>query len=281
MKVVVKEAIREIVNAGNVKCVESDWHPVRSHSLNYESWYDVLSVESGLSCDCPHNQWMGIKCNHIQSVEYYLTVKTVIISDHVDQRFCKHCKSGRIYKDGIRHNQLRDLQLCRCKDCHKKFSYSIGFEKKQAEYKHITSALQLYFSGESLQGVQKYLKMQDVKVSYVIVYNWIVKYFKMIDQYVGKFTPEVGNKWRADEVFLKVKGKRKYLYALMDYDTRFWISQQVADTKYTEDVIHMFKKAKEVSREYTEKFVTDGSKNFVSHIWVLIIKRQLIKQGSL
>ena len=43
----------------------------------------------------------------------------------------------------------------------------------------------------------------------------------------------------------------------------------------------MFKKAKEVSREYTEKFVTDGSKNFVSHIWVLIIKRQLIKQGSL
>ena len=25
----------------------------------------------------------------------------------------------------------------------------------------------------------------------------------------------------------------KYLYALMDDETRFWIAQQVADTKYT------------------------------------------------
>ena len=262
MKAVVKETIREIVNAGDVKRAEYDWYQVRAQSLNYESWHNVLSVESRWSRDCPHNQWMGIKCKHIQSVEYYLTVKTVVISGHVDQRLCKHCKSDRMCEDRVQHKQLQDLQLCRCKDCHKKFPHNIGFEKKRTESKHIASTLQIYFSRESLRRVQKYLKIQGVKVSRVTTYNWIVKYYKMIDQYTEKFTPKVGNKWRADEVFLKVKGKRKYLYALMDDDTRFWISQQVADTKYTEDVIPMFKKAKKGSRKYPEKFVTDGAKNF-------------------
>jgi transposase-like protein len=39
-----------------------------------------------------------------------------------------------------------------------------------------------------------------------------------------------------DELFLKVKGSMKYLYAMMDEQTRFWIAQEVADTKYTADV---------------------------------------------
>jgi len=32
---------------------------------------------------------------------------------------------------------------------------------------------------------------------------------------------------------VKVKGNMKYLYALMDDETRFWIARQIADTKYT------------------------------------------------
>jgi hypothetical protein len=37
----------------------------------------------------------------------------------------------------------------------------------------------------------------------------------------------------ADELYLKVRGNPKYLFALMDDQTRFRIAQQVADTKYT------------------------------------------------
>ena len=131
------------------------------------------------------------------------------------------------------------------------------------------------FSGESLESVQKYLKTQSVKVSHVTAYNWITKYSKLIDQYTEKFTLEIGNKYRADEVFLKVKGKIKYLYVMMDDDTRFWISQQVVDTKYTEDIIPMFKKSKEVAGKYPEKFITDGSHNFVN-----AYKSQLMSSGA-
>ena len=33
----------------------------------------------------------------------------------------------------------------------------------------------------------------------------------------------------------------KYLYALMDDETRFWIAQQVAETKNTADIAPLFK----------------------------------------
>jgi hypothetical protein len=43
------------------------------------------------------------------------------------------------------------------------------------------------------------------------------------------------------------EGQQQYLYAMMDYETRFWIAQQVADTKFTQDVRPMFAEAKEVA----------------------------------
>ena len=39
----------------------------------------------------------------------------------------------------------------------------------------------------------------------------------------------------------------KYMYALMDDETRFSIAQQVADTKFTADVRLLFRKAKEIA----------------------------------
>lgn len=131
----------------------------------------------------------------------------IIISNHIDQIFCKHYKSSRICKTGIKHNQLRVLQLYKYEDCHKKFSYNIEFEKKRVNLNHIMTTLCFYFSGESLWKIQKYLKTYDVKISHVAVYNWIVKHYKLIDQYTRKFISKVGNKWHVDKVFLKVKVK--------------------------------------------------------------------------
>jgi hypothetical protein len=55
-------------------------------------------------------------------------------------------------------------------------------------------------------------------------------------KYLGQIKPNVSTAWRTDELFLKTKGNMKYLYALMDDETRFWIAQRVADTKYTANI---------------------------------------------
>lgn len=61
------------------------------------------------------------------------------------------------------------------------------------------------------------------------VYNWVTKYVALMENYLENIKPEVGDTWRADEVWLKVKGDMKYLFALMDDETRFWIAQEVVD----------------------------------------------------
>ena len=128
--------------------------------------------------------------------------------------------------------------------------------------KAVTSAMQLYFTGESLRSVQKFLRLQGVNVSHVMIYKWIGKYTKLMQSYLDNITPQVGEAWRADEVFVKVKGNMKYLFALMDDETRFWIAQEVANTKETHDASSLFRKGKEVTGTKPKVIITDGLQSY-------------------
>jgi transposase-like protein len=75
----------------------------------------------------------------------------------------------------------------------------------------ITSAMQLYFTGESLRNVEKFLRLQGVQVSHVAVYKWIQKYVGLMEKYLQEIQPQVSDTWRADEMWLKIKGNPKYL----------------------------------------------------------------------
>ena len=77
-------------------------------------------------------------------------------------------------------------------------------------------------------------------------------------------TPQVSDTWRADELFLKVKGDMKYLYALMDDETRFWIAKEVADTKNTADITPIFRDGKKLAGKIPRTLITDGAFNFDS-----------------
>jgi putative transposase len=107
----------------------------------------------------------------------------------------------------------------------------------------ITEAMQLYFSGESFRNVKNFTRLQSVNISHVAVYKWIKKYVQLMGTYLETLKPQVGNAWRTDELFVKISGNLKYLYAVMDDETRFWIAQQVCSTKFIADVKPLFKKA--------------------------------------
>jgi putative transposase len=83
-----------------------------------------------------------------------------------------------------------------------------------------------------------------------------------MEKYLERIKPEIGDAWRTDELYLKVKGNNKYLFAMMDDDTRFWIAQQVTDSKYPSDITPMFKRAKEVTGKRPNTLISDGARNF-------------------
>jgi len=134
----------------------------------------------------------------------------------------------------------------------------VGFEKMKATPQVITSAMQLYFTGTSFRNVSKFLRLQGIKVSHVSVYKWVEKYVGLMEKYLEGIKPNVGDTWRADELWVKIRGDMKYLFALMDDETRFWIAQEVANSKFKHDARSLFKMGKEATGKSPKKIITDG-----------------------
>jgi len=252
----------QIVNSkkNQVTRVDGSSYSVVSQSDNGS--YLVSLTEEGWTCECPDYQFRGFKCKHIWAVELSLKLKEQVSRNIVIQEItvskCVFCHSENIKKFGIRYNKSGSIQRFLCENCGKTFSVNIGFERMKHNPQAITSAIQLYFSGESLRNTMKSLRLLGVEVSYQTVYNWIQKYVGLMKEYIEKITPNVGDTWRADELYVKIKGDMKYLFALMDDETRYWIAQEVAESKYKHDARSLFELGKKVTGKKPTTIITDG-----------------------
>jgi transposase-like protein len=248
---------------GSVNRINDTSYTVSSQSGN--GTYMISSSALGWKCSCADHLYRGVKCKHIYAVEISFAIRREVEIrriEPVNTQCCVLCKSLDIVKDGLRHNKYGDLQKYSCRGCNHYFTINLGFEKMHATPQIITTAIQLYFTGESFRNVQKFLQLQGVKMSHVAVYKWIKKYVTLMQTYLEKIQPQVGDAWRTDELFVKIKGDMKYLYAIMDDETRFWIAQQVADTKYVADITPMFNNAKELAGKRPNVLISDGAPNF-------------------
>ncbi|MDG7000446.1 MAG: DDE-type integrase/transposase/recombinase, partial [Nitrososphaerota archaeon] len=234
-----------IYEDNGVKRINGDRYEVKSQSG--KGVYKILFSSKGWACDCPDYQTRSVKCKHIHAVEFSLKlrneVKENVVISPVSVSSCTGCHSDDIEKFGIRKNKNTAIQRFRCRSCGKTFSLNLGFEKMKSNPKAITTAMQLYFSGESLRNTKLALGMMGITVSHVTIYNWIGKYVKLMNKYLERITPQVSGIWRTDEMYVKFKGKVNYVFAMMDDDTRYWIAQQVAEHKGTSDVTPMFRDA--------------------------------------
>jgi transposase-like protein len=251
----------EIANnhKNQIRRVNALSYRVRSQSGNGS--YLISQVEDGWSCECPDHRFRGVKCKHIFAVEFSIALRRTverIVEPTVNPQACQICGSENIVKDGVRHNNCGDIQVYYCKSCGKHFTINLGFEGMKSTPQAITSALQLYFSGTSLRNTAKFLRLQGVKVSHVSVYKWIKKYIELMEKYLDKIVPNVSDTWRADELWMKFKGDMKYVFAIMDDETRYWIAQEVAESKYKHDARKIFQLAKKVTGKKPMTLVTDG-----------------------
>ncbi len=244
-----------------------DEHEYRVHSQSQDHEYQVMSTEIGWLCNCADAMFRGSKCKHIHAVELSFILRKIVAREQVVLHpvrvdNCPSCKSENVVRHGIRHNQSGDLQRFSCRGCATRFTVNLGFEGMKASPQAITQAMQLYFTGESLRNVQKFLRLQGENISHVSVYGWIRKYIGLMQDYLSQITPQVSDTWRADELFVKVKGSPKYLFAMMDDETRFWIAQQMSDKKWETDVRPLYRQAQEAAGKKPKVLITDGAYNF-------------------
>lgn len=256
------EAIAKVES--NVRRVDQNEYRVRSQSGKGE--YAVLSTERGWSCSCPDFAYRGLKCKHAIAVELSLQIRRRIENAKrivpLTYQSCLDCGSESIVKQGILHNKSGDIQRYICKACGRTFSRNLAFAKMRSSPEAITLAMQLYFGGSSLRSTQKALALQGVKVSHVAILKWIRKYVRIMDEYLREFTPQVGDTWRADEMYVKFKGDMKYLFSVMDDETRFWIAEEVGETKQRHNARGIFYESYKVAGKVPSTLITDGLNSY-------------------
>ena len=243
------------------------------YEVKSQTWpdraYAVFRTERGWICSCPDHLEAGHTCKHIHAVDLSIrmreAVERTVTIPAVRPGQCK-CGSTNTRKDGIRHFKKGDMQQYRCRECGKRFIQNLGFEKRWATPEQVSTAVELLFAGMSTRKVATTLKGMGVRVSHQTIMNWATAYSRIMEQFADAIMPRVGEQWRTDEVYVSVKGNPRYIFAMLDTETRYWIAKMVAEHKGNDDVAPMFAKARDVAGKVPETLVSDGASNF-HHAW--------------
>ena len=250
---------------GHCSQINANSFSVRSQT-NPENRYMVKITAGGLICECPDNKFRKADCKHIKIVlEIVKNNKcrknnTFRIMERSQLKLCKYCDSGRLKKAGMRKTAKGNVQRYACLDCKKRFTANFGFESMRHDTRTITQAIQMYYQGMSVRDIADNLEMMGIDINYSSVYDWVAKYSRTVSDYLENVVPRTNGRTmiRADEIWIKIRGEQKYLFASMDDDTRYWLASDMAHTKFQHNADKLLELTKEKIGKAPAHFVTDG-----------------------
>ena len=169
---------------------------------------------------------------------------------------CPYCGSTRaVIKYGRSHGKR---QRYYCKICRRTFVPNDGVGSQKGAHV-VALALDLYFRGLSLRKVSDHLaNAYGIYVHHTTILRWIQRYAKLISEFVNVLDLNLSGTWYADEMSIKVGGKWRWLWNVMDGETRFLIASIITSERETEDAIRVLKEAYFRANRKPEVVITDG-----------------------
>ena len=226
--------------------------------------YRVEWVDSKWKCDCPDYAKRGKPCKHIYAVNFMLDLPSIVLSNSKTlERVCPYCGSEETVMKGLRYNKAGAVRLRLCKKCNKRFKDGLIAESKGANITLALIAFDLHFKAMSLRDIKNHLwQIYGIDKPVSTLHRWIVKLTGTMQEALSNFKPEVGNKWLADETFLKVNGNMRYLWNIMDYETRIHIVSILTEGRGAKEALNVIKEAIQVTGKNPEKLVSDGLQSY-------------------
>jgi len=224
------------------------------------------------TCTCPDHIHRGVECKHICAVQFFLKVKhgvamqdfDLTLSKEIMRQACRACDSVHIKKNGTRTNKSGEKQRYECLDCGKRFVLEpIKYIKGSA--KMVCLIMDLYLKGLSLRDIKDTVKQfYDMDLSHEAIRQWVLKFTQLMNDYTAKFKPQIGNKWHADEQFIKTKreGEWEYCWNIMDSETKFLIANNVTKSRGVPEARAIFHKAHVIAGKRPQEIVTDGLQGY-------------------
>ena len=156
-------------------------------------------------------------------------------------------------------------QIYWCKACNRRFVVDLGFSRMKASPQIITASLDLFFKGVSLRKITDHVKQfYNLKVNCSTILRWIQRYTELMEGYASDLVPKVSNKWHADETVENVNGKNRWLWNLMDSESRFLIASRLTKGRTDMDARNLFLDGLDRAKKAPTTIVTDGLPSYKS-----------------
>jgi transposase-like protein len=173
-----------------------------------------------------------------------------------DMPRCKFCGSIDVVKNGKRNG----VQYYLCKNCGRGSVYNKGLPKMRYSIDTVADGVYNYYAGVSLPKIREgiYQKI-GLRPTNSAIYGWVKRLTKIGLAEAKKHTPQVGNKWLADECVIKLKdGKKYWLINVIDYNTRFLLASKLSKNRGTTDIKSAFETAQNKANKSPIVLLTDG-----------------------
>ena len=200
----------------------------------------------------------------------------------VTQVFTIECPSPdcptptKVKRDGLHGGKQR----YECNSCGNKFMAEGQALHRQFAADQIADAIDMYYSGMSYKQIAENMgDFHDVpEPSKHTVHDWLKGYtglaLRYLDGEVGedgtkatatgkKVKANVGDHWVADELVLRVGGRKYWCWNVMDAKTKYVLAVHLTSSRNTGDAIRVFEKAKESAVHPPKKVTTDGLGSYV------------------
>jgi len=183
------------------------------------------------------------------------------------KNICPNCKSENVIKWTKRKTQNRGIiQRYKCKDCGKYFTKDDGFFRMRNNPQKITCALDLFYRGVSTRKVQEHFKaFLPHNSSNVSIYNWVVKYSKMISNLTDNLKINGGSEVQLDEMeyhrrisHKKIGVSKDWFIDSIDVKTRYMVSSKYFNSRGQNELREVMKKVKYKTEGYITTLTTDG-----------------------
>lgn len=169
--------------------------------------------------------------------------------EELDFVMCHKCHYTKTKYHAVRRNISGEKKIYRCLKCGSFTTPDDGFWKMRYNGEIISAGIELYYSGVSLREISHlFSRMFGIKVSWVAILKWVRKYSKQVEQFTKMKRPKLSGHWGVDEKFVKIKGKKGYLWLIKDKKRGFVIAKVLSENRKAGNAGRLFRKAKKVGK---------------------------------
>ena len=193
---------------------------------------------------------------------------------------CPKCAGDRVVKIGFQRGQQR----YRCKECRKDFRANGKATGRRMDAELMGAAIQDHYDGKSYKKIAEAVEKEyDIpEPSKATVYEWVRDFSaEAVEEMKDHSAKTGGGNWVADEMYLDVKGKKAYLWDIMDTDTRYILASHLSYNRDSTAARAMLRKALAASDGPPKSITTDKWRAYIKPIKDIVPEAKHIQSQGL